>query len=167
MQLCRHFWVYHEGGGGLERSQTRLFYVSQTSHSYLRYGLFLYETWLILICDMTPSYMRHDAMHTWDAAHAHMRHDSSAYATWLILIWDMTHPRMRHDSFTYETQLIRTWDTTPSHMRHDSFTYKTRLIHMWDMKSAVVTSPYLATHWRISFWREYISLTNVPLKNFS
>jgi len=55
-----------------------------------------HATWLIHLCDMT---------------HSLMRHDSSIYATWLIHLCDMTHP-LRHDSSIYATWLIHLCDMT-------------------------------------------------------
>ena len=61
-------------------------------------------TWLIVMCDMTPSY-------TW--------HDSFICVTWLIVMSDMTPSYMWHDSFICVTWLLHTCDKTRDHMTRD------------------------------------------------
>jgi len=98
-------------------------------------------TWLVQMCDMTHSYLRHDSsigltlicvsslIHMCDMTHSYARHDSCICATWLCDM--MTHSYVWHeDSFVCVT-------------RHDSFICVTWLIHM-----CVVTYPYV---WRDSF----------------
>ena len=46
--------------------------------------IYIYETWLVHMCDMTHSYLRHDA---------------SICATWRIHMCDMTHSYVWHDAF--------------------------------------------------------------------
>jgi len=49
------------------------------------------ETWLVHMCDLTHSLMRHDAfmrktrlIHMWDTTHSYVRHDAFICATWPI-----------------------------------------------------------------------------------
>jgi len=70
---------------------------------------FICVTWLIHMCDMTHSYVRHDSficvtwlIHMCDMTHSYVWHDSFICATWLIYVW--------HDSFIRVTWLIHTCD---------------------------------------------------------
>jgi len=64
--------------------------VASVTHSNMGHT-FSYVTWLIPICDVT---------------HSHMRHDSFRYGTWLIPICDMTHSPMWRDAFPFVTRHI-------------------------------------------------------------
>jgi len=125
---------------------------------------FICVVWFIHVCDLTPSYARHDSficvtwlIHMRDMAHSHAWHDSFTCVTWLIHMRDVTHLRAWHDSFTCVTWLIHIRDMTYSHACkthshawhdsfkcvtthsrtcHDSFTCVTWLIYMRDMTHA-------------------------------
>jgi len=110
-------------------------------------------TWLIHICDVTHSYVRHDSfecatwrIHMCNMTHPYVRHDSFICATWLIHMCDMTHDvtqtspilvnfhshmcisSVRHDSFICATWLIHMCDMTHSYVRHVSFICATWLM---------------------------------------
>jgi len=109
--------------------------------SYARY---IYYT-LRYMCDMTHSYVCHDAfMYAWlklfisvtfletqhmhDMSHSYVWHDSFMYViyvTGLIHTWQ--------NSCMYVTRLIHTCDMTHSYMWHDSFIHVTWLIHTCDI----------------------------------
>jgi len=114
-------------------------YVSLAWHSS-----FLCVTCVILMCDMTHSYVWHDSIHScaWHASllcviwlthmcnmtHSYawrdsffMWHDSFLHVTWLIRMSDMTHAYEWHDSFLRVTCLILTCNMTHSYVWHDSF----------------------------------------------
>ena len=68
---------------------------------YIWYDPFPYATWLIDLCDMTPSHMRPLPICnsllclTWplptgNMAHSYVWHDSLPHATWLIFVCDVT-----------------------------------------------------------------------------
>jgi len=110
-------------------------------HIHVWHDAFICVTWLIHMCDVTHSYVRHDSLiyitHTCDKTHSYEWHDSFIRETWLIHTW--------RDSFICatwltNTWLIHTWDMTHSYMaRHDSFIRETRLIHIWrDMTHSYV-----------------------------
>jgi len=93
---------------------------------HIRYGSFIwgltysYETWLIRMCDLTHSYVRHDSfiratwlIHTCDMTHSYVPHD----------VCDMTHSYVRHDSFIWD--MTHSYETWFIHIRRDSF--------IWDM----------------------------------
>jgi len=106
---------------------------------------FVHVTWLIHICDMTHSYVRHDSficatwlIHTCDMTHPHVWHDPFIRMTWLIHICDMTRSYVWQYSFIYVTWLIHTYDMTHSYVRHDSFIRLAWLIHMCNMTRSYV-----------------------------
>ena len=107
-------------------------------------------TWLIHMCNMTHSHVRHDAFtcptrlfnmcdmtwlnHVCDMTHWHVWHDSSIPTLcmcmpWLIHICAMTHSHVRHDSFTCVTRFFNICDMTHTHVWHDWLIYMTWLIH--------------------------------------
>ena len=90
---------------------------------------FVCVPWLIHMCDMTHSYVRHDSFMC-DMTHSHVRHDSFICATWLIHMCDMTYLCLWHDSFICVTWLIHMCDMTHSYVWHDSFMCVTWLIHL-------------------------------------
>jgi len=110
-------------------------------------------TWLIFMCDMTHSYVRHDSFlcflcATWlifmcHTTHSYVRHDSFMCATWLIRMCAMTHSYVRHTSFICAT-------LTHLYVRHDSFICATWIIFM-----CVMTHSYarhdscICATWRI------------------
>ena len=104
--------------------ETRLIHVWDMTHSYLRHDSFIFETWLI---------------HIWDIAHSFIceRHDSFICEAWRIHshVWrsvDGTYGRC-HDSSICETQHMNLWDTTHAYVRHDACICETWLVCMWDM----------------------------------
>jgi len=116
---------------------TWLIYICHVTHFYPQQADLRMPTLILTyamppsICDMTPSYMRHD---------------SFMYMTWLIHVCDMTPLYMSRDSFSHTasgfahaySDLDLQWES------HDSFMCVTWLIHVCDM-----THLYL---WRHSFF---------------
>jgi len=107
-------------------------------------------TWLIRMCAMTHSYVRHDSfvcvpwrIHTCDMTHSYVWHDSFICATWLIHMCDMNHSYVFCNSFICVPWLIHMCSVTRSYVCHDSFVCVTWLIHTCDM-----THPYV---WHDSF----------------
>jgi len=75
------------------------------------------------MCDMTHSYVWHDAficvtwrIHMCDMTHSYVWHDSRKRVTTLIHMCDMTHSYVWHDSFICVTCLNYIRDMTHSHM---------------------------------------------------
>ena len=83
---------------------TWLVHMCDVTHSYVWHDAFICVTWLIHMCDMTPSYV-------W--------HDSLICATWLIHMCDITHSYVWHDSFMCVTRPIHMCDMTHSYVWHD------------------------------------------------
>ena len=81
-------------------------------------------TWLIRMCDMTDSYVWHDAF---------ICVPPFIRVTWRILVCDMTHSYVRQDSFICVTLLICMCAMTHSHLWHDSFLCATWLTHVCNM----------------------------------
>jgi len=96
---------------------------------------FICVAWLIHMCDLTYSYVRHDLfvcvigphsctcvkwhIHMYDTTHSYVWHDSFICVTWRIHMCDMTHSYVWHDSFKCETRLIHMCDVTRSYMWPD------------------------------------------------
>ena len=74
-----------------------------TTHWYVWHGSFNDVTWLILMCDMTRSQVKHDAI-IWVKPLLHLR------------LCDMTHSYVWHDSFIRVAWLIHVCDVTHSHV---------------------------------------------------
>jgi len=118
---------------------TWLIHMCDMTYSHVRHDSFTCVTWLIHMCDMTYSHVWHDSftcvtwrIHMCDMTHSHVWHDLFTCVTWLIHMCDMTLSHVRHDSFTCVTWLFHMCDMTHSHVRHDLFTCATWLIHMCD-----------------------------------
>jgi len=105
----------------------------------LWYIPFICVTWLIRMCDMTHSYVRHD---------------SFICATWLIHMCDMTHSYVRHDSFICVTWLIHMCDATP-------FMCVTALIHMYKFIFVETTLTNLIPAWT------YIHALGLNIKTYT
>ena len=99
-------------------------------------------TWLVYMCDMTHSYVRHDMC---DVTHSYVWHDSFICVTWLIHLYQCRCGgcvHVWHDSFTYMTWLfpyinvdvgvVCMCQAKRLHVWHDSCICVTWLIHMCD-----------------------------------
>jgi len=102
----------------------------------------------IHMCDMTHSYVRHDAfvwvtrlIHMCDMTHSYVRHDAFICATWLIHMGDMTHSYVRHDSLLqqrYGIWCARVLVDSKGVVMCVTFICVTWLIQMWDMTHSYV-----------------------------
>ena len=104
-------------------------------------------TWLIHMCDVTHTYVRHDSYDIADT-----RTDTVSETLWFRTWRDMTHSlvffktarymlkrgRLRCRFGPYVTWLIHICNMTHSHVRHDSFVDATWLIHMCNMTHSYV-----------------------------
>jgi len=136
--------------------------VSQTSLDLSRCGSFFFfeyaahvsscVTWLIHMCDVTPSYVWRDSficvtwlihiydmahlytcIHMYDATRVHGVHVSFFCVTWLSHVCDLTHSYAWHDLFMCFTWLIHMCDMPHSFLWRASFIRVTWLIHACDM----------------------------------
>ena len=121
-------------------------YICDMTHSYVWHDAFI-------LCDMTQSYVWRDRsfvwhdsfirvtwlIHTCDVTHSYVWHDSFIRVTWNIHTCDVTHSFVWRDSFICVTWLIHTCDVTHSYVWRDSFIRVTWLIHTCDVTHAYVT----------------------------
>ena len=97
------------------------------------------HTWLIHTCNMTYSYVWHDAFIHVTGTHSHVRHDSFICVTGLAHMCDMTHSYAWQDLHfghaTLKNVAFSTIQTgvTHSYVWHVSFIRVTWLIHTCDM----------------------------------
>jgi len=101
------------------------------------------ETWLIYMCDMTPTFQKGRGACN-EATHGCLecvRHDSFICVTWLLPFKKAEEPVWGRSWFSCvrETWLIYMRDTTHLYVWHDSFIRVTWLTHMWDMSYSCVT----------------------------
>jgi len=101
---------------------------------------FILVTWLIHMCDMTPSYEWHASficvtwlIHISDVTHSYVWHDSFVCVLWPNHICNVTLSSVCRDWFIRVTWLIHICDMTHSHVWHDSSMCVTWLIHTCDM----------------------------------
>jgi len=94
-------------------------------------------TWLVHVCDMTHSYMWHDAfiydtwrIHICDMTHSYMWHDAFIYVTWRIHICDMTHSYMWHDPCMLQDPPVAVTNAACSRC-HDSCVRDMPQFYMW------------------------------------
>jgi len=128
-----------------------------TTHSYVWHDSFIFLTWLILTCDMTPPCdmtrlfhlcdmtfrVCNVPIHMWDMIHSYLQCDNMCDIT-LPFVWHYSsyvwraHSYVWHDSFLCVTWLVHMCDMTRSYVWHDSFLCVTYLVHMWDMTYSYV-----------------------------
>jgi len=149
-----HSYMWHDSFSCVNESREWVMShieMSRDTHRCWR-DSFIYVTWLILMCDVTPMCV---------TTHFYVRHDSFPCVTWLIPACDIHHFYVRNDSFLCVTRLIFMRDMiyviprmtklnlmcdmthfyawqTHSHMWHDSFPCVTSLIPTCDMTHAGV-----------------------------
>ena len=102
-------------------------------------------TWLIHMCDLTHSCVRHDSficvtclIHMCNMTHSYVWHDSFICVTWLIHMCDMTHLCMCDMARPWVWHVSFMCDVTYSCVWHDPFMCVVWLIHVWHDSSIVL-----------------------------
>jgi len=137
MRMCNmtNSYVWHYSFISATRLIPETTYLLTMAHCYddttNAYDSCVCVTWLIHMCDITHSYVRHDSfiyvtwhMRDFGMTRSCVRHYSCTCATWIVYMCE---------SCVYATWLIHVCDMTHSYVWHDSFIRVTWLIHMWDM----------------------------------
>jgi len=90
-----YIYVWHESVRGWWRGVTW-----RTTHTYIWHDSYIFETWLIHICDMTrDSYFCVTWVSSWMMVGCDVAHDAYICVTTLLHICDITHTYMWHDSW--------------------------------------------------------------------
>ena len=81
---------------------------------YVGHDVFIYETRLLNLWDMTHSHVGHDSCELDRMGMSVHPCTVCIFGAWLNHIWDVTHSYVGHASFIHGTSLIQTWDMAHS-----------------------------------------------------
>jgi hypothetical protein len=139
-----------------------LIHLSDMTHLYVWYEswvlrLLEYDACIVCVILNAPLFVWHWMRHCLcDMTHSFVQHDAFIGVTRLTHMCDTTHSYVWHDAFMRVTRRIHMRDTTHSYVWHDSFKCVTRLIHMCD-----TTHSYAPHQWYdacvINLWASLVT----------
>jgi len=126
---------------GLKNKNESWYVTHVITHVNTAMDSILIVTWRVRRCDVTISYVWHDAFVCviWrDMTRSYVWHDAFVCFTWRIRTCDMTRSYVWHDAFVRVIWRIRMCAMTPSYIYRDAFICVTWLICMCDVTRSYV-----------------------------